>query len=97
MGWIDKFKTKSFEFYKEILDLPPAAKFILYILDTKKILNRGAIEKESLLPKRTIGSALKILLKKKLVKKVTGDDLKKLDMFYHKKIDFRETYYEITI
>ncbi len=97
MGWIEKFKAKSFEFYKQILDLPPAAKFILYILDTKKIMNRSAIEKETLLPKRTIGSALKVLLKKGFIKKISGDELKRLEMFRHKRIDFRETYYEISL
>ena len=97
VGWIEKFRSKSFDFYKQIVDLPPAAKFILYILDTKKILNRSAIEKETLLPKRTVGSALKILLKKGFVKKISGNELKQLDMFYHKRIDFREAYYQISI
>ncbi len=63
------FADYSFELYQRILDLPPSAKFILYILRKNEFLNRKALENESLLPKRTIGEALQILLKERLYRK----------------------------
>jgi len=88
-------KEKSYEYYQKIVDLPPAAKFILYILDVKRVLNRKAIEKETLLPKRTVGTSLTILLKEKLIEKIEGKSLLKLPCLSRKRIDYRETYYQI--
>jgi hypothetical protein len=88
---------KSYEFYQKIIDLPPAAKFILYILDVKKVLNRKAIEKETLLPKRTVGTSLTILLQSKLIIKIEGKSLQSLPCLDRKRIDYRETYYQIAL
>lgn len=88
---------KPYEFYQKILDLPPAAKFILYLLDVKKVLNRKAIENETLLPKRTVGTSLTILLKSKLIEKIEGKALQSLPCLDRKRIDYRETYYKITL
>jgi hypothetical protein len=93
--WNNRFRGASKDFYRLILDLPPAAKFVLYILDVKKTLNRKEIQQETLLPKRTVGGALKLLLKSKLIKKIQGEHLKNLDRFYRKKIDYRTVFYQI--
>lgn len=91
----DKFKDQDYDFYQKVLNLSPAEKFILYILSIKKILNRRLIEKETLLPKRTIGTALAKLIKQGFIVKIEGNDLLKLPEFERKKVDYRETYYKI--
>ena len=85
----------SFEFYKCLINLPPAAKFIYYILDVKTLLTRTEIIKETMLPKRTAGAALVLLCKKGLIQKIKGPALKDLDCNYRKRIDYREVYYQI--
>jgi hypothetical protein len=86
---------RSFDYYKILLSLPPAAKFIFYILDVKTRLTRTEIIKETLLPKRTVGAALVLLCEKNLIVKIKGSALKDLDCNYRKRIDFREVYYQI--
>ena len=58
-------------------------------------MNRKTIEQESLLPKRTVGSALALLLKQGIIQKVPTDIIK--EETYRRtgrKADLRETYYE---
>lgn len=96
MGLVNSFDLNdSYEQYQKIVDLPPAAKFILYILDAKKILTRKGIEQETLLPKRTIGASIQILIKQNIIEKIPYEELLKMDMFYRKRIDNRETYYRV--
>jgi predicted DNA-binding protein (UPF0278 family) len=95
MTWLERYEERSFQSYQKILDLPPAAKFILYILEIKQCMNRGDIIKETLLPKRTVGSALTVLLEENFIRKVEGDELKQLDCNYRKKIDYRQVYYQL--
>ena len=63
--------TYSLPFYKqrEILRLPPSAKFILYLLKLKGPMNRKRIIQETLMPDRTVGFALKLLLERNIVRK----------------------------
>ena len=58
-------------FYREraIMKLPPSAKFILYLLKLKGSLNRKRIIQETMMPDRTVGFALKMLLDKGLIYK----------------------------
>ena len=95
MAWQVRFLEASYDFYQKILDLPPAAKFILYILDVKRCLNRTEIIRETLLPKRTVGSALILLTENGFVEKIKGKDLQKLERNYRRRIDYREVYYQI--
>ena len=80
---------------KKIVDLQPSAKFVYYILNIKKILNRKQIQEETLLPKRTVGSALTCLLNKGLIYKIEGSELEALDFNYRKKVDYREVYFKL--
>jgi len=86
---VNIFAEKPGNTYSVILDLPPSAKFVLYILYRKGKLNRKDIRKESLLPKRTVGFALRTLLDKDLVKKSSPRKMGR------KRIDYRKIYYEI--
>jgi DNA-binding MarR family transcriptional regulator len=88
-------KEKDFSYYEKILNLPPAAKFILYILDVKKLLTRTQIIRETLLPKRTVGASLTILIDEGFISKVCGKELQTLDCNYRKKIDYREVFYKL--
>ena len=90
------FADYSFELYQRILDLPPSAKFILYILRKNEFLNRKALENESLLPKRTIGEALQILLKEGFIEKISSEIVMKERFGPRKRSDNREIYYHLT-
>lgn len=59
---------------REVMKLPPSAKFILYLLKVKGPLNRKRIIKETMMPDRTVGFALKKLLDKNLIQKVNLDN-----------------------
>ena len=54
---------------REIMKLPPSAKFILYLLKLKGPMNRKRIIQQTLMPDRTVGFALKLLLDKNLIYK----------------------------
>lgn len=54
---------------REIMKLPPSAKFILYLLRSKGAMNRKRIIQKTLMPDRTVGFALKLLLEKNLIRK----------------------------
>lgn len=55
---------------REIMKLPPSAKFIIYLLKVKGALNRKKIIEETMMPDRTVGFALKKLLEKHFIHKV---------------------------
>ncbi|MHA1263862.1 MAG: hypothetical protein ACTSRS_01385 [Candidatus Helarchaeota archaeon] len=63
----------SFFQKREIMKLPPSAKFILYLLKFRGPLNRKRIIQETMMPDRTVGFALKMLLEKQLIKKEEPD------------------------
>ncbi|MFX1296879.1 MAG: hypothetical protein ACFFD2_18735 [Promethearchaeota archaeon] len=65
----NKVYRSSFYEQRKIMKLPPSAKFILFLLKLKGPMNRKKIIQESLMPDRTIGFALKLLLDKGLIKK----------------------------
>ncbi|MHA1309946.1 MAG: MarR family transcriptional regulator [Candidatus Helarchaeota archaeon] len=67
MNWESKVSSKSF---RTIYNLPPSAKFILYVLNKKGATSRKDIIDETLLSSRTVGHALKLLLESKLIEKV---------------------------
>ena len=58
-----------FDQQRELMKLPPSAKFILFLLKLKGPLNRKRIIEETMMPDRTVGFALKLLVKSRLVKK----------------------------
>ena len=67
MTWENNMTTNSF---RAIYNLPPSAKFILYILNRKGETSRKEIINETLLSSRTVGHALKVLLDSNLVEKL---------------------------
>ena len=66
----------SFYQKREIMKLPPSAKFIIHLLKMKGVMNRKQIIKETMMPDRTVGFALKKLLEKNLIQKVDSNFLK---------------------
>ena len=81
--------------FQKVVDLPPSAKFLLYIMQSKGRMNRKALEMESLLPKRTVGSALTLLMRNSLIFKVPEEVIMQ-DAYKRngKRADRREIYYE---
>jgi hypothetical protein len=71
----DQFKNgaRTEDFYlpyyfkREISGLPPSAKFIIYLLKMKGVMNRKEIIQATLMPDRTVGFALKMLKEKSLI------------------------------
>jgi hypothetical protein len=75
--YADNFKSnartdESFSYLqrREINQLPPSAKFIVYLLKMKGTLNRKEIIQNTLMPDRTVGFALKLLKEKRLIEVV---------------------------
>ncbi|MHA1265488.1 MAG: hypothetical protein ACTSRS_09660 [Candidatus Helarchaeota archaeon] len=64
----DVYKLPFFQ-QREIMKLPPSAKFILYLLKHKGAMNRKRIIQETMMPDRTVGFALKLLLEKRIIQK----------------------------
>lgn len=64
---LDKIRRKI-EQSKDILDLPPSAKFVLKILEYEGELTQRDIVEKTFLPSRTVRYALSILLKRGLIK-----------------------------
>jgi len=54
-------------FARKIYNAPPSAKYIYRLLELIGPMSRTEIEEESLLPPRTVGYALRILLEKRLI------------------------------
>jgi len=67
MDWKSKLSPKDF---RVIYNLPPSAKFILYVLNQDGPKSRKDIINITLLSSRTVGHALKLLLESNLVEKV---------------------------
>ncbi|MBD3230443.1 MAG: hypothetical protein GF329_19845 [Candidatus Lokiarchaeota archaeon] len=56
-------------YYREIRNLPPSAKFVMYILNHLGSATRKDLIRQTLLSSRTIGNALKTLKDLDLIKK----------------------------
>jgi len=54
-------------FARKLYDAPPSVKYIYRLLELIGPMSRNEIEEGSLLPPRTVGYALRILLEKKLI------------------------------
>ncbi|MHA1130643.1 MAG: hypothetical protein ACTSRC_17030 [Candidatus Helarchaeota archaeon] len=54
---------------RRVMKLPPSAKFILYLLKLKGPMNRKRLIQETLMPDRTVGFALKLLLNEQIIEK----------------------------
>ena len=61
--------SASFFQKRVIMKLPPSAKFIMYLLKFRGSMNRKRIIQETMMPDRTVGFALKLLLEKNLIRK----------------------------
>ncbi|HUY00250.1 MAG TPA: hypothetical protein VMV49_11885 [Candidatus Deferrimicrobium sp.] len=59
----------SFYQHRVIMKLPPSAKFILYLLKLRGSMNRKRIIQNTMMPDRTVGFALKMLLEHQLIEK----------------------------
>ena len=86
MTWNDKLSSKSF---RTIYNLPPSAKFILYILSSKGPTSRKDIIDETLLSSRTVGHALKILLESELVEKAKPTRDKPKEKIDHRIVEYQ--------
>ena len=64
----NKISTSFFQ-KRLIMKLPPSAKFIMYLLKFRGSMNRKRIIQETMMPDRTVGFALKLLLEKNLIRK----------------------------
>jgi predicted transcriptional regulator len=89
-------------FYEErkVMKLPPSAKFIMYLLKLKGPMNRKRIIRETLMPDRTVGFALKLLLEEGFIKKEDPAITRKRTSEgkrRRKKIDHRITNYALTL
>ena len=74
------------------------SKFILYILKHSGILSRKELIKKTLMPTRTVGFALKKLLKKKIIHKVNPREAEKRrfqDNYASERYDQRATFFEL--
>ena len=83
---------------REINQLPPSAKFIVYLLKMKGTLNRKEIIQNTLMPDRTVGFALKLLKEKSLIEIVDPRSLlpnPSLRRKRHAKPDRRITNYKL--
>lgn len=58
-----------FALQRQIMKLPPSAKFILFLLKLKGPLNRKKIIGQTLMPDRTVGFAIKKLVEHGLIQK----------------------------
>ncbi len=64
-----------FDQQRKVMSLPPSAKFILYLLKLKGPMNRKKIILETLMPDRTVGFALKLLLEENFIEKQDQDEI----------------------
>jgi DNA-binding MarR family transcriptional regulator len=72
----ENWKQRLFiESNRDLYKLPPSAKFILYIMSQQPSVNRKYLSNQTLLSGRTIGQALKKLVKKGLIKKIKGSKI----------------------
>ena len=62
---------------RELLKLPPSCKFILYLLKQKGPMNRKRIIFETNMPDRTVGFAIRMLLKKGFIVKEDANSANK--------------------
>ncbi|MBY8981973.1 MAG: MarR family transcriptional regulator [Candidatus Lokiarchaeota archaeon] len=77
----DKYYISDFKEKRELISLAPSSKFILYLLKQRGPLNRNDILSKTLLPKRTVAYALKILLDKNFIKKSKDKKDKRISIF----------------
>ena len=87
-----------FNFQHEVMRLGPSAKFVMYLLRQKGPMSRKRIISETMMPDRTVGFALKVLLQKGLIEKMNSfPDNEKFSQARHKKhkIDHRIINYRL--
>ena len=77
----DKYYISDFKEKRELISLAPSSKFILYLLKQRGPLNRNDILSKTLLPKRTVAYALKILQDKNFIKKSKDKKDKRISIF----------------
>ena len=66
-----------FDNERDLLKLPPSCKFVLYLLKQKGPLNRKRIIFETNMPDRTVGFAIRMLLKKGFINKEDSNSANK--------------------
>ena len=71
-GWTDYLIHKN---RRKLIKLPPSAKFILYLMYERSMVDRKYLASQTLLSNRTIGHSLKILLKQGLIEKIKVSEL----------------------
>lgn len=77
MSGIEVSYQNHFDNEREVLKLPPSCKFILYLLKQKGPMNRKRIIFETSMPDRTVGFAIRMLLKKGFIVKEDSNNANK--------------------
>ena len=77
----DKYVVSNYEEMNTLISLSPSSKFILYLLKQSGPLSKGVILNKSLLPKRTVAYALRILQEKNFIKKIKDTKDKRISIF----------------
>jgi len=83
---------------RDFLKLPPSCKFVLYLLKQKGPMNRKVIIFETNMPDRTVGFAIRMLLKKGFIYKENSNIANKVLLKERRrrhKIDHRIATYNI--
>lgn len=74
---------------RELYDLPPSGKFVLYILNDQEIASRKQLVNQTLLSSRTIGHALKVLLNQGYIKKEKPKKKHRRDSIDRRRVFYR--------
>ncbi|MHA2400445.1 MAG: MarR family transcriptional regulator [Promethearchaeota archaeon] len=77
----EMYSLGNYSNYRKLLSLPPASKFILYLLKRLGPLPLKDIVKKSLLPKRTVVFSLKRLSEDEFVRKLTHEKDKRIRLY----------------
>ncbi|MFX1356001.1 MAG: MarR family transcriptional regulator [Promethearchaeota archaeon] len=77
----DKYVVSNYEEMNTLISLAPSNKFILYLLKQRGPLSQGEIINKTLLPKRTVAYALKILQEENFIRKTKSTKDKRISIF----------------
>ena len=77
----DRYFVSNYQEKKKLISLSPSGKFILYLLKQRGPLNRNEILNKTLLPKRTVAYALKMLQEENFVNKSKDKKDKRVSIY----------------
>ncbi len=77
----DRYFVSNYKEKKKLISLSPSGKFILYLLKQRGPLNRNEILSKTLLPKRTVAYALKMLQEENFINKSKDKKDKRVSIY----------------